>query len=69
MFLSACRIQHRAYNVRAPLALWHIDGNHKLISYNFQLVCFGPKNQAIAMDFFIALSKFFGMISLRKIRL
>ncbi|XP_052809272.1 uncharacterized protein LOC128237730 [Mya arenaria] len=30
LFLSACRVQRRAYNVRAPLALWHIDGNHKL---------------------------------------
>ena len=25
------RVTHRhSYNVRAPLALWHIDGNHKL---------------------------------------
>ncbi|XP_052809238.1 uncharacterized protein LOC128237692 [Mya arenaria] len=25
----------RAYNVRAPLALWHINGNHKLIRWRF----------------------------------
>eukprot|EP00794_Sanderia_malayensis_P002010 gene2010-2287_t len=25
-------IQRRTYKVRAPLSLWHIDGNHKLIS-------------------------------------
>ena len=23
--------RHRHYNVQPPLALWHIDGNHKLI--------------------------------------
>ena len=28
------RITHRrSYNVRAPLSLWHIDGNHKLVRY------------------------------------
>lgn len=28
------RITHRRlYNVRAPLSLWHMDGNHKLISF------------------------------------
>ena len=26
------RVTHRrSYNVRGPLALWHIDGHHKLI--------------------------------------
>ena len=26
------RVTHRrSYNVRAPLSLWHMDGNHKLI--------------------------------------
>lgn len=24
-------IKRRVYNVRSPLALWHMDGNHKLI--------------------------------------
>ena len=24
-------IHRRVYNVRSPLALWHMDGNHKLI--------------------------------------
>ena len=24
-------IRRRVYNVRSPLALWHMDGNHKLI--------------------------------------
>lgn len=24
------RIQRRVYRVRAPLSLWHIDGNHKM---------------------------------------
>ena len=28
-------IQRRAYRVAAPLSLWHIDGNHKLIRYVF----------------------------------
>lgn len=28
LFLSVHRIQKRTYNVRAPRALWHIDGNH-----------------------------------------
>lgn len=31
LFFSVCRIQRRTYSVRAPNALWHIDGNHKLI--------------------------------------
>jgi hypothetical protein len=26
-------IQRRSYNVSSPLALWHLDGNHKLIRY------------------------------------
>ena len=26
-------IQQRKYRVSSPLALWHIDGNHKLIRY------------------------------------
>ena len=26
-------IQQRQYRVSGPLALWHIDGNHKLIRY------------------------------------
>ena len=26
-------IVRRVYSVRSPLALWHIDGNHKLIRY------------------------------------
>ena len=25
------RIQRREYRVHSPLALWHMDGNHKLI--------------------------------------
>ncbi|XP_052780602.1 uncharacterized protein LOC128217486, partial [Mya arenaria] len=35
LLLSACRVQRRVYNVRAPLALWHINGNHKLIRWRF----------------------------------
>ena len=28
------RVTHRrSYNVRAPMALWHMDGNHKLVRY------------------------------------
>lgn len=28
------RVTHRrSYNVRAPMSLWHMDGNHKLIRY------------------------------------
>lgn len=26
-------IKRRQYNVKYPLSLWHIDGNHKLIRY------------------------------------
>jgi hypothetical protein len=28
---STYRIRRRAYSVRAPKALWHVDSNHKLI--------------------------------------
>jgi hypothetical protein len=28
-------VKRRTYNVNSPLALWHIDGNHKLIRYCF----------------------------------
>nr|XP_058969483.1 uncharacterized protein LOC131795899 [Pocillopora verrucosa]XP_058969484.1 uncharacterized protein LOC131795899 [Pocillopora verrucosa] len=28
-------IRRRVYNVRSPLALWHMDGNHKLIRWRF----------------------------------
>ncbi|XP_028406849.1 uncharacterized protein LOC114529291 [Dendronephthya gigantea] len=28
-------IQRRVYNVHSPLALWHMDGNHKLIRWRF----------------------------------
>ena len=31
VFLNSCRIQRRTYSVSGPQALWHIDGNHKLI--------------------------------------
>lgn len=27
-------IRRRVYNVRSPLALWHMDGNHKLIRFD-----------------------------------
>ena len=31
-----CRTVHcRVYNVSGPLALWHLDGNHKLIRWRF----------------------------------
>ena len=29
--LQICVTHRRSYNVRAPLSLWHMDGNHKLI--------------------------------------
>ncbi|CAL8378800.1 unnamed protein product [Boreogadus saida] len=32
-------IMRRTYSVRAPLSLWHVDTNHKLIRYN--IVLFG----------------------------
>ena len=28
-------IRRRRYNVPYPLALWHLDGNHKLIRYKY----------------------------------
>ncbi|CAB4012840.1 hypothetical protein AC249_AIPGENE23002 [Paramuricea clavata] len=28
-------LKRRIYNVRSPLSLWHIDGNHKLIRWGF----------------------------------
>lgn len=30
--MNSC-LQRRVYNVRSPLALWHMDGNHKLIRF------------------------------------
>ncbi|WAR13553.1 hypothetical protein MAR_027733, partial [Mya arenaria] len=33
VFLTSCRIQRRTYSVSGPQALWHIDGNHKLIRW------------------------------------
>ena len=31
----AATIERRRYRVRSPLSLWHFDGNHKLIKYQF----------------------------------
>ena len=31
--LELSTVNRRRYQVYAPLALWHIDGNHKLIRY------------------------------------
>lgn len=28
-------IRRRVYNVLSPLSLWHLDGNHKLIRYEY----------------------------------
>lgn len=33
---SITTIRRRVYNVRSPLALWHMDGNHKLIRLAFE---------------------------------
>lgn len=30
---SMTSIRRRSYQVQSPLALWHIDGNHKLVRY------------------------------------
>ena len=30
-FRSINSIRRRVYNVRSPLSLWHMDGNHKLV--------------------------------------
>lgn len=38
VFLSS-RIQRRVYSVQGPQALWHIDGNHKLIRYALKECC------------------------------
>ena len=35
-------IQRRVYSVPSPLALWHIDGNHKLIRYILYRQIFNP---------------------------
>ena len=35
LFMQHYRIQRRRYNVRAPMSLWHVDTNHKLIRYLF----------------------------------
>ena len=35
-------VKRRCYNVKYPLSLWHIDGNHKLIRYSLishYLIC------------------------------
>ncbi len=31
--VSNNRLNRRKYSVAAPLSMWHIDGNHKLIRY------------------------------------
>lgn len=31
--LQLTAVERRIYNVRSPLSLWHIDGNHKLIRF------------------------------------
>ena len=31
-------VSRRKYNVKGPLSLWHIDGNHKLIRYVFHVI-------------------------------
>ena len=31
--LTINTVQRRKYQVYAPLALWHVDGNHKLIRW------------------------------------
>ena len=36
----AVTIERRRYKVRSPLSLWHLDGNHKLIRYQFVLMLF-----------------------------
>ena len=33
--LQLTPISRRTYNISSPLALWHLDGNHKLIRYFF----------------------------------
>lgn len=33
LFMQNFRIQRRQYNVKAPMSLWHVDSNHKLIRY------------------------------------
>lgn len=33
LFLKTYRIRRRSYNVPAPMSLWHVDTNHKLIRY------------------------------------
>ena len=34
LFMQHYRIKRRSYNVRAPMSLWHVDTNHKLIRYS-----------------------------------
>jgi hypothetical protein len=35
--LQLTPISRRVYNVTCPLALWHLDGHHKLIRYVFKV--------------------------------
>ena len=35
-----CAINRRMYSVNGPLALWHMDGSHKLIRYIVPVDCF-----------------------------
>lgn len=37
----ASPIRRRVYSVTYPNALWHIDGNHKLIRYVEQVASYG----------------------------
>jgi len=54
LFLTTCRVQRRSYCVAGPQALWHIDGNHKLIRW--RLVIHGGIDGFSRMPVFLKVS-------------
>ncbi|XP_052215807.1 uncharacterized protein LOC127834199 [Dreissena polymorpha] len=54
VFLSSSRVHRRTYSVSGPQALWHIDGNHKLIRW--RLVIHGGKNGYSRLPVFLKVS-------------
>ena len=46
-------IHRRRYQVYGPLALWHIDGNHKLTRYLFYSLCLDTRQPEVFSKYYI----------------
>lgn len=46
--LQLTLVRRRKYAVKGPLALWHVDGNHKLIRYVLMVRIWGGGLQSVA---------------------